>query len=829
MKQKGKTVWRVVMGAICVALLLVAAIITAAGVWVEREFTADVQTELFTGTSEIRTPPVFYRYRFTDRTNRIGEEERMTQGVPTVKEIPYLSYGEIPTDMVNAVVAIEDKRFFEHRGVDWYRTAAASLNYVFGFSDRFGASTITQQLVKNITGEKEISARRKLQEVFFARDLERKLDKTEILERYLNILPLSDGCEGIAAAAEHYFGKSAADLTLPECATLAAITNNPSYYNPIRHPDHAKARRDLILSEMRRQGYLDEETYTSAVNTPLELHVPAPEATKEPIRSWYLDMVIEDVVTDLSQTYGISRAAASQKVLSGGLRIDVAMDEAVQTYVENYYRTLKTPKNEKGESAQSSLIVIDAKTGDVLGVAGAVGEKTANRVQNFATQTKRPPGSAIKPVTVYGPALELGTITWASVYDDVPVDFGSENNRPWPRNASGYYRGLTDISFAVAHSTNTVAVRVLQDVGSERSFSFAKEKFHLESLLDGDGMTDRNPAALALGQMNYGVTLRELTTAYTVFADGGAYHPYRSYYRVTDANGKVLLSNPDRAETVMSEGNAAVMTKLLQGVILNGTSSSVTLGKICECAGKTGTSQDNRDRWFIGYTPELICGVWCGFEYPEPIAGNSPCTEVWNTVMHRLVELREGRTTFEVPGNVIPCTFCKDSGKLPTNACALDPRGNRGEVGWFVKGTEPTEFCDCHIPVIVDAAGGVCHGHCPEESKKKAALIRVTRHFPMQVTVLDAQYVWRGDPSILKPNENANEAYFEATLADYCGRSATQSPYNRSCRSHLAELPRRVPTPWDSEQPTPSKEEPARIPLPWETDALPLKTRYDEE
>ena len=834
MKQKGKTVWRVIMGVICVVLLLLAAVVTGAGLWIEREFSTDVQTEIFAHVAENHDPPAFYCYRFTDRENRIGEEEQITDGVPTAKQTSYLSYREIPADMVHAIVAIEDKRFFEHRGVDWYRTAGASLNYVLGFSDRFGASTITQQLVKNVTGEKDVSVRRKLQEVFFARDLERNLDKTEILERYLNILPLSDGCEGIASAAEHYFGKPATDLTLPECATLAAITNNPSYYNPIRHPDHAEARRNLILSEMHSQGYLDDATYEAAANTPLQLHVPAPEATAEPIRSWYLDMVIDDVIGDLSATYGISRAAASQKVLSGGLRIDVAMDEEVQRYVENYYRTLKTMKNDKGEAAQSALIVIDAKTGDILAVAGAIGEKTANRVQNFATQTKRPPGSAIKPITVYGPALELGKITWASVYDDVPVDFGSNNNRPWPRNASGVYRGLTNVSYAVAHSTNTVAVRVLQDVGIDRSFLFAKEKFHLESMLDGADLTDRNTAALALGQMNYGVTLRELTTAYTVFADGGIYHPYRSYYRVTDADGKVLLSNPDRAETVMEEGNAAVMTKLLQGVILNGTSSSVTLGKICECAGKTGTSQDDRDRWFIGYTPDLICGVWCGFEYPEPITGKSPCTEIWNTVMHRLVELRGERTSFEVPGNVLPCTFCKDSGKLPAASCALDPRGARSEVGWFVKGTEPSASCDCHIPVTVDEAGGVCHGHCPADTRKRAALIRVTRHFPMQVTILDAQYVWRGNPDIVKPNENGNEAYFEAEIGDFCGRSATQTPYNRSCQNHLKpEVPKEetplVPTPWDSERAAPPGEETERIPLPWEPEkSLPKKKDPDE-
>ncbi len=797
MREKTRSFRRFLLCAICLLLLLLAVLVTAAGLWAERTFAADVAIDLLAHREEPTAPPVFYQYRFTDRANRVGEEEEIIEAGKAESKTNYISYAEIPDDMVHAVVAIEDKRFFEHRGVDWYRTAAAGLNYVLGFSKRFGASTITQQLVKNLTGENEISLRRKLQEVFFARDLERNLDKTEILEHYLNLLPLSDGCVGIAAGAEHFFGKPAAELSTSECATLAAITNNPSYYHPAKYPDHALSRRNLILSEMQKQGFLSEEAYQSAVESPLGIVEEQKSAYTEPIRSWYLDMVVDDVVADLAAQYGISRAAASQKVLAGGLRIDVAMDGEIQIEVENYYRAaVRMPKNEKGESAQSALIVIDPKTGDILGVAGAIGEKTANRLQNFATQTKRAPGSAIKPLTVYGPALESGVITWASVYDDVPVEFKGTSNRAWPRNASGVYRGLTTIPYAIAHSVNTVAVRVLQDMGAENAFRFAKDKFHLDSLLEGEEMSDTNPAALALGQMHYGVTLREITAAYTVFADGGVYHPYRSYYRVIDANGKVLLSREDGAEQVMSEENAAIMTKLLQGVIQHGTSTSVTLGKICECAGKTGTTSDNNDRWFIGYTPELICGVWCGFEYPEPVRGSNPCLAVWNTVMHRLTALKQGSTAFSVPGDLIRRTYCKDSGCTPCEFCSMDPRGNRSEVGWFAPGTEPSAVCSCHIPVSVNRSGGVCGADCLFEDSERVALIRVVRHFPVQVTVSDAQYVWRGDPRVLSQNPDSSGAYFEAALPDYCGRSATQTPYNRSCKGHeIAYF-----TPWDTER-----------------------------
>ena len=336
--------------------------------------------------------------------------------------------------------------------------------------------------------------------------------------------------------------------------------------------------------------------------------------------------------------------------------------------------------------------MIDSQTGDILGVAGAVGEKRANRVQNFATQTLRPPGSAIKPLTVYAPALEKGLIDWASVYDDVPVTF--EGGQAWPRNATGVYRGLTNVAYAVAQSTNTLPVRILQELGLETSYRFAKESFHLRGMVSQVGANDCDLAALALGQLNYGVTLRDLTAAYSVFADAGVYHPWKSYYRVLDSDGNILLSRADGGEIVMSEGNAAIMTKLLQGVIQTGTASSVTLGKWTECAGKSGTTNRDFDRWFVGYSPDVICGVWCGYEYPEPLEGKNICTSIWDRVMCDVVKILGGRTTFEMPSSVVRATYCKDSGMLLGESCRLDPRGSRAEVGWFLKGHEPSRSED---------------------------------------------------------------------------------------------------------------------------------------
>ena len=774
---------RIFLG-ICIALLLILGMAMAAfGIYANVYFEKDAPMELFRLVAN-RIPPSFFIFRFDDRTNRVGEAFELDTGSFDPVDTAYTTIHQVPQSLIDAFVSIEDKRFYRHRGVDWYRTFVAGVTYAFGFSDSFGASTITQQTVKNVTGRDEVTLKRKFQEILYALDLERSFGKDEIMELYLNVISFSDGCVGIGAAAEHYFSKEPQQLTVAECATIAAITNRPSYYNPIHHPQNNLQRRNLILQEMRNQGYLSDAEYADAMDQPLELKV-SQRNSDEAIRSWYIDMAIEDVINDLCRERNMTRTEASLLVHSGGVRIDLAMDESIQETVESYYKdSVRLPTGEHGEAAQSALIVIDSKTGDVLGVAGAVGEKTANRVQNFATQTLRPPGSAIKPISVYAPALERGLINWATVYDDIPIEFGAGNNRPWPRNANGVYRGLTNVAYAVAQSTNTVAVRILEQVGLRSSFRMAKDQFHLESMIDTARATDCDVAALALGQLNYGVTLRELTDAYTVFADGGVYHRWRSYYRVLDRNGEVLLSTPDSAEVVLSPSNAAVMTKLMQKVVSDGTSSAVTLGRLTECAGKTGTTQNDYDRWFVGYTPELICGVWCGYEYPQPLEGKNLCTGIWNRVMHSVVSQTGGKTRFDVPSDVVQMSYCKDSGHLIDDACLFDPRGSRSEVGWFVKGNEPQGVCARHVLCYGDEEGGISHGFCPEDERERVGLVRAERHFPMQVLVQDAQYVYGGDPNSFAPNPNLEQAYFEADRTDFCGRSYTKTPFNHSCPRH---------------------------------------------
>ena len=724
-----------------------------------------------------------YAYAFSDRAAREGEAYEIGPlcGGTTLYE--YASIQSIPRAMIDAFVAIEDKRFWQHEGVDFLRTGEAALAYakkkISGTGGKsFGASTITQQLVKNLTGDDRVSIDRKLAEMFASLDLERRASKGEILEMYLNVINLADGCRGVGAAAKYYFGKSVDGLTLGECACIAAITNNPARYNPLTHPENNEQRRSLILACMLEQGYIDEDAYAQAMQP---LHFLERSRQKGRVASWYEDMVIEDVTRDLCEKYGYSRAAASALVYGGGLRIYAAVDERVQRIVEEYFAT--TDIFEPDERA--GMIVIDPMTGDILGVAGANGAKRANRVQNYATDVLLPPGSAIKPLSVFAPALEKGIINWASVYDDVPLRF--EGDKPWPRNAHFAYHGLTDVSAALADSVNTVAVQILEQVGKRQSLAFLREQLGMRSLGDGD-ITE---AGLALGQFAHGVTLRELTDAYTVFFDG-YYRPARSYYRVTDAEGTLLLSNMQEMREVLSQENAAIMTKMLEGVVQNGTArGKVTLAKRIAVAGKTGTTQRGVDRLFVGYTPAVLGGVWTGYDYPAEQAGigANVSIAVWDEVMSQLYDAGIFKNTpvgFELPDTVRPMVYCADSGQLTGYACTCDLRGSRSRIGYFTRDNAPTHICGTHVLVPYDAVfGGVAGADCPIEVIRDAGLLRGTRSFGHRVFIKDAPYfLWDAPPA---EGEYRGEWYAKPSKTEPCPAHTHQEPESEQTEESLRD------------------------------------------
>lgn len=647
-------------------------------------------------------PAKLYAYDPSFRRERAGElHEAENAAIPVTRPHLYARMEEIPPDLIHAFVAIEDKRFYTHKGVDVLRTARAVAGYVTGRTT-FGASTITQQLIKNLTGNDAHSPERKYNEICMALDLERQATKDEILESYLNIINLAEGCRGVADAAMRYYSKPVSELTLPQCATVAAITNNPARYDPLTHPENNLRRRNIILSEMLSQGYITKEAYADAVSRDLELCPTAPWET-DGVTSWYTDLVISDVIADLQAQYGYSYEHASMLVYGGGLTIVTAMDEDLQRQVEEYYaQTENFPTGTNGRP-QSACILMDPMTGDILAVAGAIGKKEGSRLQSYATDTRRPAGSCIKPLSVYAPALERGLITWASLYEDEPVS--AKNGQPWPSNADGLYRGRITVGEAMAHSVNTVSVRILLELGMESSLDFLQNQLGMRSLKSpvGGGSHDLTVSSLALGQQSFGVTLRELTAAYTVFSDGD-YRPPVSYHRVLDREGKILLENTPRATRVLSEPNAAVMTKLLQEVTDHGTAAryltEITAMGI-SCAGKTGTTQNNCDRLFVGYTPRLLAGVWMGYDYPAELRGidGNPCVTIWDQIMAAAEGAYEGspyQPEFHVPHGVVEAEFCPLSGQAVGPYCADPVYGHKPAHGWFTAGTEPRVACDFH-------------------------------------------------------------------------------------------------------------------------------------
>ncbi len=789
--------------------ILLVGIIT--GVIVGSAFAIYVKNNIVTTVDESKyelnstnTTTKLYYYEYTDRENRVGEaieleDERLHGSENSI----YVSYDQIPKDLLNAIIAIEDKRFWDHSGVDWYRTIGAGVNFIFPVKDNFGGSTITQQLIKNISGENDYKIQRKIQEIFWALDLEKKKSKEDIITLYLNVISLSQNCYGVQAAANTYFSKDVSELTLLESVCIAAITNNPSYYDPVRNPENNMKRRKNIFDEMYEQKKISKEEYDKYRNAEVELNLSKDVNQSNSINSWYTDMVIEDVINDLVEEKGYTEQAASLLVYSGGLKIYTCMDPEVQSVLEAaYLDDSNFPEHTSGMPAQSSMIVIDPYTGDVLGVAGAKGKKKGNRVQNYAMQTVRPAGSSIKPVSVYAPALESGLITYATVYDDTPFYFKSDNS-PYPHNLPDTYRGLTNINSAIERSVNTIAMKVLDDLTLSASFDYCKNTVKMDSLIEilelsnGTRLTDMDYASLALGQMNYGITVREITAAYTPFVNDGIFNEARSYLEVRDSQNNVILSNKSRGTIVLSEENAAIMTKMLENVVDNGTARAITLKKQVDCAGKTGTTSNDYDRWYIGYTPYYIGGVWYGYEYPKSLASlkSNPCVTIWDNVMTILHEkyLTDDENgvselqTFTMPDTVIKATYCMDSGKLMTDACRADLRGSRAETGYFAKGTQPKEFCDCHVLVDYDTSTkAVASKLCPSESVKKVGLITTPeRSFPKEITVVDAEFVYRDLPDNVEPGGWWGEPFFANALSSYCGTSNVEKQSNRFCYEHF--------------------------------------------
>ncbi len=781
----GKRVWRMIkiLSLSAAALLLV--LFAGLGIYLGITVDAKADLALFEASRGSRTTRLYYN---ADRGGAVylakeWESERLFGSESAI----WCPYSDIPPLLSGAFLAAEDRRFFSHGGIDLVRTVRALANEVLHFEKTFGASGITQQLVKNLTGDKEKSGMRKLREAYRALLLERSYKKEDILELYLNIVPMGEGCIGVGAGAERYFGKKPSELSAAECACLAAIINAPARYNPVDHPAENEKRRRVVLSEMRDFGVIDEEEYQKALFEEIRV-LPTGVAEPGHILSWYTETVIDDVLSDLCQRGGYSRAAAMRLLYGGGLEIYTLVDPEVQAVMEESFSAFSAQ-----DGVQYAGTVIDPATGDILGIIGGVGKKTGNRLLNHAT-VPHAPGSALKPLSVYAPAIDGGIIHSATVLDDVPLSFYEGGVRAWPKNSPEVYMGLCDLGTAIATSKNTVAVRVLRMLGKEKSYATLSHALRLSHLVrastasDGRRVSDLDEAPLALGQLSYGTTVRELTSAYSALAKDGTFKKGRTYLAVYDKNGALLLSNEGESEQVFKKTTASIMTKELERVVKGGTANGVRLPGGIPVAGKTGTTTLGRDKWFVGYSPYYLCGIWCGSPLSTVSVAGRPQLAVFNTVMGRLhrkiAEEGNAQKEFSLASGVYECRFCRDGGGLMTVDCLHDPRGDRSTVGWFTADTLPTAPCRCHVGVLCAEGGGVVAevdgtpislAGRDGVPLRRYGLIRVEdRAFPSEVVISDAQYVYRTLAGGL-PSLDPSRPYFGNIIpsGSYAGISRT--------------------------------------------------------
>ena len=656
-------------------------------------------------------------------------QQQVLQKLASQENREWVDMEQIPENLANAFVAIEDQRFYEHKGVDWKRTFGAALNWVLPIGSGYGGSTITQQLVKNMTDDDDYSVKRKITEIMRALTLEKKInDKDTILELYMNIIYFGKNAYGVQTAAKTYFDKPVSELDLAECALIAGLTQNPAQYNPFKYPENAKERQQAVLFKMYEQGYITESEYNDAVAEEMVYREASSSSQSSGPYSYFTDMVITDVVNDLQEQLGYSESYARTLVTSGGLSIYATVDMDVQETLEDVYEDSSNfPSiSEDGVRPESAMIVLDPTNGQIRGVVGGRGEKTDSLVLNRATQSKRSPGSSIKPISTYAPAIDQGLITPYSVVTDMPVF--NNSGTAWPRNENRCYDGQTTIMQGVADSTNTVAVQVLKMLTPQSAYNFLTEKLGFTTLENAD----IDYAPMALGGLTDGATVREMAQAYTALANYGNYSEAISYTKVVDANGETILSNEDNTPTQVfehPESTPYYINDLLTNAVENGTGKLAKINGI-DVAGKTGTTTDNKDRWFAGYTPYYVGVTWFGYDerYGLPSLSPNPAVAVWSEVMDRLHEDKEDKS-FQEPaeGDFVEAEYCLDSGLEPVRACRGDVRGSRIETGWFYKDDVPEDTCNLH-----------------KWRYSSVSMLDLTRLFPLDVEVTDEYYCYEG-------------------------------------------------------------------------------------
>ncbi len=608
----------------------------------------------------------------------------------------WVDYNEMPKAMVDAIVSIEDKRFYDHNGVDWLRTGEAMLNLAGG-DDSFGASTLTQQLIKNLTEDDEVSINRKIREIIKALKVEKEYTKDEIIEAYLNVVNFGGSCQGVQAAAQRYFGKDISDCSIAECAAIAGITQNPSKWDPLVYPENNYLRREDVLYAMHNLGKITDEEYEAAMVESENMtfrdyssDTEEEDATPINVQNWYFDELVYDLSEDLAEYYNISTSAAMDKIYSEGLKIYCAMDVDAQKMIEKEALSIDKTSNPDLEIAMTLMDY----TGRVIATVGSSNTKDGNLVFDRATMSVLQPGSSIKPVVAYAKAVDNRQLHWSSVVSDQALEswvYADGTNGPnnWYNYNHKYGLFLVD---AIEWSSNCCAANTVITIGGPAAaYSHGTSYLGFEHLNEEEDKY--NTAAFSMGGMNGGVTVREMAAAYTYIGNGGMHYEPYTYYYVTDRNDKIIIDNRNNIPIqAYSAETASIMNRLLNYNVNNCAHTTAWNARVTgwEIAGKTGTTNDDKDSWFCGGSPYATLAIWTGFDDPHRIysPGTAVAAKTFSKVMSQYLEDKEYKE-FDLSDNIEELEYCTHTGKLASEDCT------ETAMGWFSKTYQPSE-CTSH-------------------------------------------------------------------------------------------------------------------------------------
>ncbi|APM40396.1 transglycosylase domain-containing protein [Clostridium kluyveri] len=645
--------------------------------------------------------------------------------VVTPQQRTVISFDNMPQNLKNAFISIEDERFYKHSGIDLKRIIGVIFidikNKITGSDNLQGASTITQQLVRNIFLSSDVSFKRKLQEMYLSIKLEQKLGKDEILGAYMNTIYLGGRALGVEAASQQYFRKSAKDLNLIECALIAAIPQSPSVYYP--YSDKAKKdpsiyldRTKSVITKMYENGYISQSQYTTAIKDISEGNLdikPEPTVSNTYNYEWFTVPVITQVKKDLKSKYKYTDEQINNLLMYGALKIYTTMDKDLQRKTEDTITNNSIFQNSTTDGngilqPEASAVVMDYHSGEVKALVGGRGTQPARSFNRAASENYlKAPGSSIKPLTVYSPAINSQQFTSASIFEDSPLSNETankyaSNGEPYQPKDDDYIGGNMTLRTALMHSINLVAVKLEDKLGLETASEYA-EKFGIT--LDEH---DRSSiAALSLGELHHGTNTLTMAAAYGVFGNYGTYTTPKLYTKVEDRNKKVLLQNKTQTKTVLSSQTAYILYDMLKGpVSAEGTGYNANFGNMA-VRGKTGTSTDSKNLWFCGLTPYYSAAVWIGNDDNSVLNDNSlnsnSAAKLWADIMSPFHENLESKE-LEMPSGVVTAAICSESGKLARADCYKDLTGSKVYNELFIEGTVPTSYCNMsHSWNIFDA------------------------------------------------------------------------------------------------------------------------------